>query len=452
MSRNSASYILILAILCLFFVLVFNISFISAFNYFAFTFIFFQLVTKLGSEIPIKELTSFVLILQMIIAPLITYQIYNNEIGFKMDIDEDLYINKVTPLVFAFIIGIYLPLSKKKPDINILFSETNQNKLITYGWSFLLVGLFFNFTVRFFPLSLKFIFTIISYFQFLGAFCLFFSKYKYRNIVVGVVYGIFLLQSIGTGMFYGLIVWGFFLMAMFFIRYKTSFQVKLTLILMAFASIFIIQAVKKEFREVLGKEKEVNKVELFYSSINEKLEAAPITEDKQATERFIERLNTGHITAKVFKHTPTKQPFSYGAELLDDVISTLLPRFLFPNKKSVGGEDNSSKFFKYTGRVLNDETIMRVGIIGDAYLNFGVLGGAALLFTFGLLINLLLVWITSKSFRFPIMILWIPIVFVYVVRMSDFIVLINSIVKILFVLILILIFFPNWLLFEKKEY
>lgn len=451
MSKIPSSYLLVLALICFGLILFFDISLISAFNYFAFVYLFFLLLIKLGTEIPIRELTSFVLVMQMIIAPLITYQVYNNEFGFKMEVSEDVYINQATPLVFSFIIGIYLPIIKRKQiDINNLFFNVNQVKLFNFGWYFLIFGLFSDAALTFLPMSLKFIFTIFSYFQFLGAFCLFFSNYKYKLYVVGFVYALFLLQSIGTGMFYALIVWGFFLASLFFIKYQTKFHIKLLIILSAFMAIFIIQAVKREYREIIKKEKESNKVELFYSKINEKLESKPITEDKQAIERFLERVNTGHITSKVFNHTPKKQPFSNGQELLDDIISTLMPRFLFPNKKSVGGEDNSEKFFKYTGRVLNDTTIMRIGIIGDAYLNFGLIGGCLILLILGILINLLLTSMQNYSLTYPLLILWIPIIFNYVVRMSDFIVIINSVVKILFILSLFLFVFPRLLLFEKN--
>ena len=46
------------------------------------------------------------------------------------------------------------------------------------------------------------------------------------------------------------------------------------------------------------------------------------------------------------------------------------------------------KFARFTGKELVKGTRMTIGVLGDAYVNFGVLGGAIFMFCFGLFLNL----------------------------------------------------------------
>ena len=239
------------------------------------------------------------------------------------------------------------------------------------------------------------------------------------------------------------------------IKLKPAFYIRIAIFMAAIASIFLLQSIKADYRKVIWSNKSENinrnKVDVFYNAVSTKLGEEDLTKNETNMERFLERLNTGFITAKVFKHTPSKQEFSNGEELSSDLVAVLLPRFLFPNKKKVEGSDNREKLYKYAGKKIGEGTIMRVGAVADSYLNFGLVGGSIFMFVFGLILNYLLLWMKFQSIRFPLIIFWIPIIFTFVVRMSDFIVLINSVFKILILLLIFINYLPSLFLYRPLK-
>ena len=81
---------------------------------------------------------------------------------------------------------------------------------------------------------------------------------------------------------------------------------------------------------------------------------------------------------------------------------------------------------------------MTIGVFGDAYVNFGFLGGVFFMFTFGLFLNLILAWIYKLSEKYPTLIFWIPFIFLYAMRAgNEFVVILNFIAKSSFIVFLV---------------
>ena len=110
---------------------------------------------------------------------------------------------------------------------------------------------------------------------------------------------------------------------------------------------------------------------------------------------------------------PTKVPFSNGAEMYEILEAAILPRFLAPNKLTAG---NREIFMKYSGIPLRAGTSMGLSSLGDAYINYGLFGGCIFMFLLGLLYSYVLNIFFKQSKEFPILILFVALVFYYPIR------------------------------------
>src|SRR6187431_2926145 len=76
-------------------------------------------------------------------------------------------------------------------------------------------------------------------------------------------------------------------------------------------------------------------------------------------------------------HVPADEPYAMGQTLTDAAIFTVLPRFLFPNKREGA---STQLFLRFTGIKLPPNTRMGLGVIGELYANFGMVGLILLFF------------------------------------------------------------------------
>ena len=152
--------------------------------------------------------------------------------------------------------------------------------------------------------------------------------------------------------------------------------------------------------------------------------------------RTVGRLTQGWHLGLILKHVPSRVSFSSGGEMLNDIVSSILPRVFFPDKKSINSQD---KFYKYTGHRLRGSTSMSTGILGDFYINFGRTGSFIALFIFGAVIaKLLYFFMVRYVLPDPLNIIWIPLILTYLIRANnDFYTFFNGAVKgfILFLII-----------------
>jgi hypothetical protein len=201
--------------------------------------------------------------------------------------------------------------------------------------------------------------------------------------------------------------------------------------------VFLVQGFKTQFRAILRDTKDVSSSDVF---TNMAIDQIKIT----YSEGFLEsagfnytvlRLNQGWHIEQVMNHVPSVVRFSHGLEILDDIINSVLPRILMPSKKTVS---NKEKFMYYTGRQLNEDTAMTIGVFGDAYINFGSWGFIFLFFVGYFFMYGIKLFIKNFVFVNASHILWLPFFLHYFIRAgNDFYMVINSIIKgIMFFLII----------------
>jgi hypothetical protein len=108
------------------------------------------------------------------------------------------------------------------------------------------------------------------------------------------------------------------------------------------------------------------------------------------------------------------------------VKAAVLPRLLAPGKAAAGGQLN---FERFTGFPLVG-TSMGLSLLGEGYANYGVTGACLFLFLVGLVYSGALQLLFLIARRQPTVILWIPLIFLHVVKAeSELLVTLNHLVK-----------------------
>ena len=410
------------------------------------TYIFLSLISNLGIKIPMKELMCFLFLLQVFVSPLITYRYFNNNAQFTMYVDESTYMFFVIPATLFFLTGLLIPLSKKEYNYNEVFknlSSTCNKKTEKIAFIFIAIGMAISLIRDIIPESLAFIFYLLKLLKFIGIFILLFSQNKFKYLWIIIVFVEFSYEIINGGVFYDLFVWGFYFYMLLEAKLKSSLIRRFIVVLSGLLMIFFVQSIKGDYRkEAWSNNSKTEKSEIFLNTVENKAISKESIKNTEDLDRFISRLNTGWILSKVLQHTPKNEPFTNGETLKNDLINVLLPRFLFPEKAKTGGKQNQKKFTQFTGRRLIGSTTMRIGALSDSYINFGIYGGWMTMFFLGLFFNLILSFIINLSFINPFYLLWIPFIFAYAIRMSDFQVILNYTIKsMIFVFIINSIFF-----------
>ena len=125
------------------------------------------------------------------------------------------------------------------------------------------------------------------------------------------------------------------------------------------------------------------------------------------------RINQGFIITNIMHTVPESVPYSNGGEMIQILEAASLPRIIAPDKLK---ERDRGGFKKYTGLALREDTSMSLSSLGDAYLNFGVIGGCIFMFVFGWMFNVVLNGFYKFSKKFPIILMFTPLVFYFPMR------------------------------------
>lgn len=408
-----------------------EVPFISLSVLFLFIVISIDFFLSLGSGIPIKQLILFIALLQWGVAPFLSYHYYTDSDFYFMQIPEETYMAYIFPAVISFFIGLFLPL-RAKSNLNFkkIIDDFNKNKelMMRRGKMLFFIGLTSLIFQPFFPTVIAFALFLLSKLIFIGAFYLFAAKVKYRYLYLFLAFIPVIISAAQSSVFHDMFIWGGFL----FIIYALINQIgafKKLLFLSAAVSLFLfVQLIKKDYRGAIQDSTIDNRTEILAEVATQKLKS-DVEEDY--FQGLVDRLNQGWIIARIMFVVPTFEPFAEGETIREGIKSAFLPRFLMPDKIESGGY----YFERFTGIPLYG-TSMNLGLVGEAYANYGEEGGILFMFIFGLIINLFLTYIYYKSHRLPEIIFWIPFLFLYMIKAEDdFTTMINQFTKAVYVMI-----------------
>lgn len=257
--------------------------------------------------------------------------------------------------------------------------------------------------------------------------------------------------TIQTGVFTLIVYMGITILSYLFLGKKYALWKKFIAFTVGCLILFIIQGVKGSYREVTWKDQDYsgNKYELFGNIVVDKFRNWDQIFDEKGFFPIYMRANQGYNISRVMKRIPAVQDFDHGSRLLYIASSSLVPRFLWPDKPEAGGKE-SMKYF--TGIDIYGWST-NVSPLGEAYGSFGVWGGIVYMFFLGLFIRWAykLVFIVAR--KLPLIILWIPLLFYQVTSSmeTDTLQILNSLLKGAFFLWALYKILPSWFGAAKQD-
>jgi hypothetical protein len=255
---------------------------------------------------------------------------------------------------------------------------------------------------------------------------LFSDRQKSKGLILTLAFTLTFLSSLRGAMFHDLLLWSAFIGMYAAYIFRPSNAQKALAVLLGLAFIFVLQAVKDEYRERLREEGQGQNVQKFLSSVDERLIEAETTNSSNV-ERLIIRINQGWIISRIMASTPAFVPFAEGETIIVAIKSSVLPRLFFPDKPIAGGRKN---FEKYVGFELQSSTSMGISLLGEAYINFGVRGAWVFMFIFGLVSSFIIQRFFLLASTYPTIWLWFPLILLHFVKAeTELLVQLNFIVK-----------------------
>jgi len=390
----------------------------SWYSYFAIActlYFFLLLFDSIGTIIPTRHLLGCFMCVQFFLGPMFAYNGLDQYQYFvyTMKIPEDQYFSYAIPAVLFFIIGLHINNfgnRGEKIDLEKVQKFTKRNLLMPY--SFIVIGLFSSFLGAFFSSDFAFIFYLIGSFKFIGLFLLVLGNKNIPILPLILVISSIVYSSFLEGMFHDLITWVIYITSFFAIKYKFSYTTKIVGFSFFLILVITLQVLKGEYRETTGQNKDDAGFGTFAKLAQKKNEENQLFSFKNLAESNV-RINQGFIITNIISTVPDKVEFANGSELYIILEAAILPRIIAPNKLNAG---DRTLFTKYSGISLTKGTSMGLSTVGDAYINFGLFGGAIFMFFLGFFYSSILNYIFKSSLVYPILPVFAAMIFYYPIR------------------------------------
>ncbi len=391
---------------------------LSWYSYAAICITFYQFLLffhSIGTAITVRYLFGALMCLQMLLGPTFAYNGLDKfQVGRNtMQIPEAQYFAYVIPAVLCFILGLHI--TNKRLEGEIVDREkislfVDRNPQLPYV--LIVIGFVASVVASFFSSDLAFVFYLFGGFKYIGAFMLILGNKRLKIIPLLIVYGSIVASSLGDAMFHDLIIWVIFLSTVLAIKYKPKNWIKLLLVFFLVILAVVTQLAKGDYRTALGEKGAETGLQTFTKAYEESQGEGNLIDLNSLAKNNL-RINQGYIITNIMKTVPSSVPFQNGAELRLIIESAILPRILAPDKLNAGDQ---ALFIKYTGMQLNKITSMGLSSVGDGYINFGEVGGCIFMFFLGLLYSEVLKAFKRYSKNFPVLLLFVPLVFYYPIR------------------------------------
>lgn len=272
---------------------------------------------------------------------------------------------------------------------------------------------------------------VLSSFTTCGFFAIALYKKSFTNkyLLLGIM--LQLLIVVRSGMFGTFTVYAvFFAIMLLLLSRDMGFRLNwVAMLVLLFAGVVFLanlQNTKVSYREEVWAGNQDASLNNFISATADASLGKSIT-DKEYYLPIVYRLNQAWLVSSTMIKVPYAEPFAGGGTIFRSCVDAIVPRFLNPEKEKAGGKE---KIKKYTYLKLTETTSMNIGLLGEAYVNFGKWGAPIVIFLYGLLIGFLEKKILVYSFKKPIILLLFPVFFELVLTSeTDFLIIINGMVK-----------------------
>jgi hypothetical protein len=378
-----------------------------------------------------------------LVLPLIGYRVYNidNPIARKwgcyMRVPEDVFYNFLIPSNLALFAGVSFFTRKfSSSKIKDLFNELAKNAQDKgkIGIVLTIIGFLATFLDTIGG-SLSFVFYLLSMLKYVGPLYIYYSNLSFRKpaLIISVV--LFLVQSIGKGMFGEFVMYLLLALILLTIKFNLRFTTKLVVFIVGLFLVTILQSIKGVYRSITWRGNTINglsldkssQVEIFGSLFVDRLTNTNNLFDEKTSFGLYVRMNQGFLVSRAMDYVPRVEPFANGETIIRTLGAILVPRFLWPDKPESGGAENLSRFLGIKGKLSYS---MNIGPYGEAYGNFGPVNGVLFIFAYGLLLSFLFKKFLTNCCKRPTLILWAPLLFCYTLTVeTDILTTLNSFIK-----------------------
>jgi hypothetical protein len=420
---------------------------------------------KLGKGIVLRELIVVHAVFVCLISPIAGYEVYNqhnhlSRIFVKyMMVPKDRYFGFVLPAVLAFSLAICWPITKKKYALDegvafrYILGEIKKRLAFNSlaGAILIVIGIVMFYITDSLPIELRFVASLCYSACFSGVLYIYYSPSSRSKKLLLLLFALFIMwTTVQSGVFTIVAYMGITLFSFFFIGRRQKLWKKFLACLVGVLFLFLIQDIKSGFRKVVWKNDYTgNRTKVFSDIAYDKLSNIDKLNDVDALYPIYTRTNQGFNVALVMRRIPAAQDFDGGSRLALITASSLIPRFLWPDKPEAGGQESMLYF---TGiHIVGWST--NVGPIGEAYGSFGIPGGIFFMFLLGVFIRGVYKMVFVIALRFPLLVLWIPVLFFQVTYSmeTDTLQILNSLFKGAFFIWLLYKVLPSWFGVVKKS-
>ncbi|MEO5366510.1 MAG: hypothetical protein H7831_09180 [Magnetococcus sp. WYHC-3] len=404
------------------------------------TFFFLNYISSLGKNLAIMELIAFVAALQWVLGPIIEYNLDAiSDSKYRMYVGESLYLGYAVPSMALFTMGLFM--FRRNIDFREFFDRLRQflrlRRSVAVGF---IIGssVLVQFTYAL-PQELRFVVFLVSQFKFIGILYLFMARSPDRWLWLGIVGTVDLLDSVEKTMFHNFILWATLIFSFVCLDLRISWRAKILITLLGIGGLVVIQSVKGELRRAEPYlDASDSRVERFVELVKDPFAYTQAETLEGRIQELNVRLNQGWIVSAVMRYVPSREPHANGVTIWNAVVDSLLPRIISANKSTAGGAEVVKK---YSGLSIGSNTSMGISILGEAYVNFGRWGGMLFMLVWGALLSYILSLFLRMSQNHPSMILWVPLLFLQVIKAeTELVVVLNHAVKSIIVVLLLYYF------------
>lgn len=383
--------------------------------------VFFTFAREIDKGIPIELIGALLAATQWLLGPVLSYQFDVSVDRYQMYVNEETYFSYAIPATAAFICGLLLFSSRAEEGDLLKLRDRRSDFRI--GIALLLVSVGSEFVRPFAPGGLAFFFHLFSQLRYIAAVYFLYSDHRFKWILAASCLLQLFIRSAEQAMFHDLILWGSLTAIFWWLLRPRTILSKVGFLSVGILTVSSIQVVKREYRDAAWSGENPS---FFLVAYDVLFERSQLTE-RTSIENAIVRMNQGWIISAVLRHVPSREPFAGGETVNDAIIAAMLPRFLAPNKKKAGGQEN---FRRFTGLPLADSTSMGISPLGEAYANYGRVSGTGFMFIWGLVFGLGIGAVRHYGRWDPSFLIWTPLIFYQAIKAeTEIVVVLNQLVK-----------------------
>jgi hypothetical protein len=383
--------------------------------------IFIRFIVEMDEGIPIEVISALISVVQWLTGPAMHFAMAIESDRYAMYVEAGEYFAFAIPATCAFVCGVLLwPGSGN--EVNLLRKRDGSSDF-SVGMVLVLVSVASDFVGPRAPSGLSFFFHIASQLRYIGAIYFLFSGHRYRWLMAAAALSKLFISSAESAMFHDLLLWLGLLGCYWWLLRRRSLGEKIVFVAFAVILTGSIQVIKRDYRDAVWSGRNPSLFEIAYDVIVERMAFS----EKATIETAVIRMNQGWIISAVMRHVPAREPFAGGETIVDALEAAVLPRFLAPNKKKAGGQEN---FRRFTGLPLADSTSMGISPLGEAYANYGVGGGTFFMLVWGGVFGLVIGMFRRFGMRDPTILFWTPLIFYQTIKAeTEIVVVLNQLTK-----------------------